>query len=198
MIYLDSKDSKVNSLNEEVMTEMQTIFKEVQSKPEIKSAVLISKKPGCFIAGADIKMLEKVNSAEEGASLSKAMQDFLNEVENSIKPVVAAIQGPCLGGGLETVMACHYRIAVEGMKTGLGVPEVMLGLLPGGGGTQRLPKLTGLLNTMDMALTGKTLKAKKAKNVGLVDTVVSPLGPGLEPAEQATHKYLEKIAVGIA
>ena len=66
------------------------------------------------------------------------------------------------------------------------------------GGTQRLPKLTGLLNTMDMALTGKTLKAKKAKNVGLVDTVVSPLGPGLEPAEQATHKYLEKIAVGIA
>jgi len=198
MIYLDSKDSKVNSLNEEVMTEMQTIFKEVQSKPEIKSAVLISKKPGCFIAGADIKMLEKVKTAEEGGTLSKACQDFLNEVENSSKPVVAAIQGSCLGGGLETAMACHYRIAVDGMKTGLGVPEVMLGLLPGGGGTQRLPKLTGLPNTLDMALTGKTLKAKKAKSVGLVDMVVSALGPGLQPADLTTLNYLESVAKQIA
>merc|ERR1719412_2512948 len=198
MIYLDSKDSKVNSLNEEVMTEMQNIFKDVQSKPEIKAAVLISKKPGCFIADADIKMLEKVKSAEEGATLSKACQDFLNDVENSSKPVVAAIQGACLGGGLETAMACHYRIAVEGMKTGLGVPEVMLGLLPGGGGTQRLPKLTGLPNTLDMALTGKTLKGKKAKSVGLVDTVISPLGPGLEPADVTTLKYLETVSKQIA
>merc|ERR1712126_780197 len=180
------------------MTEMQTIFKEVQSKPEIKSAVLISKKPGCFIAGADIKMLEKVKTAEEGGTLSKACQDFLNEVENSSKPVVAAIQGSCLGGGLETAMACHYRIAVDGMKTGLGVPEVMLGLLPGGGGTQRLPKLTGLPNTLDMALTGKTLKAKKAKNVGLVDMVVDALGPGLQPADLTTLNYLESVAKQIA
>merc|ERR1712165_505625 len=195
MIYLDSKDSKVNSLNEEVMTEMQSIFKDVQAKPEIKSAVLISKKPGCFIAGADIKMLEKVKSAEEGGTLSKACQDFLNEVENSSKPVVAAIQGSCLGGGLETAMACHYRIAVDGMKTGLGVPEVMLGLLPGGGGTQRLPKLTGLPNTLDMALTGKT---KKAKSVGLVDMVVDSLGPGLQPADVTTLNYLESVAKQIA
>merc|ERR1719412_1657115 len=198
MIYLDSKDSKVNSLNEEVMTEMQNIFKDVQSKPEIKAAVLISKKPGCFIADADIKMLEKVKTAEEGATLSKACQNFLNEVEKSSKPVVAAIQGSCLGGGLETAMACHYRIAVEGMKTGLGVPEVMLGLLPGGGGTQRLPKLTGLPNTLDMALTGKTLKAKKAKSVGLVDMVISSLGPGLQPADLTTLNYLESVAKQIA
>merc|ERR1712165_269894 len=199
MIYLDSKDSKVNSLNEEVMTEMQSIFKDVQAKPEIKSAVLISKKPGCFIAGADIKMLEKVKSAEEGATLSKACQDFLNEVENSSKPVVAAIQGACLGGGLEVAMACHYRIAVDGMKTSMGLPEVMLGVLPGGGGTQRLPKLTGLPNSLDMALTGKTLNAKKAKKVGLVDMVVDALGPGpgTSPAE-TTHKHLENIAIKTA
>merc|ERR1739848_717696 len=98
----------------------------------------------------------------------------------------------------ETAMACHYRIAVDGMKTGLGVPEVMLGLLPGGGGTQRLPKLTGLPNTLDMALTGKTLKAKKAKSVGLVDMVVDALGPGLEPADVTTRNYLETVAKQIA
>ena len=88
--------------------------------------------------------------------------------------------------------------SIVGMKTGLGVPEVMLGLLPGGGGTQRLPKLTGLPNTLDMALTGKTLKAKKAKSVGLVDMVVDALGPGLEPADVTTRNYLETVAKQIA
>ena len=79
------------------------------------------------------------------------------------------------------------------MKTGLGLPEVMLGLLPGGGGTQRLPKLVGVPTSLDMALTGKTLNAKKAKKAGLVDLVVESLGPGLAPADATTHKYLEQI-----
>lgn len=91
--------------------------------------------------------------------------------------MVAAIQGSYLGGGLEVAMAGHYRIAVDGMKTNLVVPEVMLGVLPGGGGTQRLPKLTGIPNSLDMALAGKNLNAKKAKKVGLVDAVVDSLGP---------------------
>jgi len=95
-------------------------------------------------------------------------------------------------------MACHYRIAVDGMKTGLGVPEVMLGVLPGSGGTQRLPALTGIPNTLDMALTGKTLNTKKAKKVGLVDKVVDSLGPGLVDAGETTHKYLETIALDVA
>jgi enoyl-CoA hydratase/long-chain 3-hydroxyacyl-CoA dehydrogenase len=95
-------------------------------------------------------------------------------------------------------MACHYRIAVDGMKTGLGLPEVMLGVLPGGGGTQRLPALVGVPTALDMALTGKTLNAKKAKKAGLVDHVVEALGPGLGPADTTTHKYLEDIAIGVA
>ena len=95
-------------------------------------------------------------------------------------------------------MACHYRIAVDGLKTSMGLPEVMLGVLPGGGGTQRLPALTGVLNTLDMALTGKTVNAKKAKKLGLVDAVVDPLGPGLTPADVTTHKYLENIAINTA
>ena len=147
------------------------------------------------------------------SSINDATLNF--KVEKSSKPVVAAIQGACLGGGLEVAMACHYRfvgdlvkvclilpptrIAVDGMKTSMGLPEVMLGVLPGGGGTQRLPKLTGLPNSLDMALTGKTLNAKKAKKVGLVDAVVDALGPGpgTSPAE-TTHKHLEAIAMKVA
>lgn len=188
----------MNSLNVEVMAEMETIFNEIQNRSDVRAAVLMSGKPGCFIAGADIKMLESCKSAEEATELSKGCQDFLFKVENSSKPIVAAIMGSCLGGGLETAMACQYRIAVSGMKTGLGVPEVMLGLLPGGGGTQRLPKLVGLPTSLDMALTGKTLDGKKAKKLGLVDLTVEPLGAGLAPADITTHRYLETVATNIA
>jgi enoyl-CoA hydratase/long-chain 3-hydroxyacyl-CoA dehydrogenase len=199
VLRFDSPDSKVNSLSEETSAELQDAFHQFMNDPAAKSAVLLSGKPGCFIAGADIKMLERCKSAEEATALSKGCQDLLFEVENNKKPVVAAIQGSCLGGGLEVAMACHYRIAVDGLKTGLGVPEVMLGVLPGGGGTQRLPALTGVPNSLDMALTGKTLTAKKAKQVGLVDAVIDPLGPGMgtNPAV-TTHKYLETIAIATA
>lgn len=198
VLKFDSPGSKVNSLGEETSAELQEAFHQFMNDPSAKSAVLMSGKPGCFIAGADINMLANCKTAEEATALSKGCQDLLFEVEKCKKPVVAAIQGSCLGGGLEVAMACHYRIAVDGMKTGMGVPEVMLGVLPGGGGTQRLPALTGIPNTLDMALTGKTLNAKKAKKVGLVDTVVDPLGPGAYPADINTHKYLEQIAIGIA
>jgi len=198
VITLDSPGVKMNSLNQEVMTDMEAIFNECLTNSKVKSVVVISGKLGCFIAGADINMIEKCKSAEEAQTLSKGCQDFLSRVESSSKPVVAAIMGPCLGGGLETAMACHFRVAVDGMKTGLGLPEVMLGLLPGGGGTQRLPKLVGVPTSLDMALTGKTLNAKKAKKAGLVDLVVESLGPGLAPADATTHKYLEQIAIGVA
>ncbi|XP_023340375.1 trifunctional enzyme subunit alpha, mitochondrial [Eurytemora carolleeae] len=198
IIKFDSPNSKVNSLGEELTAEFEEVINKFSNDASAKSAVLISGKPGCFIAGADIKMLERCKTAEEATHLSKSCQDLLFKVEKSPKPVVAAIQGSCLGGGLEVAMACHYRIAVDGMKTGLGLPEVMLGVLPGGGGLERLPALTGLMNTLDMALTGKTLNAKKAKKVGLVDTVVDPLGPGLAPADVTTHKYLEEIAINTA
>jgi len=198
IIKMDQENSKVNALGEELMGEFDATFKKFESDPSVKSGVLISGKPGCFIAGADIKMLDRVKTAEEGAALSKACQDLLFKLEKSPKPIVAAIQGSCLGGGLEVAMACHYRIAVDGLKTGLGLPEVMLGVLPGGGGLERLPALTGIPNTLDMALTGKTLNAKKAKKVGLVDAVVDPLGPGQLPQDVTTHRYLESIAINTA
>lgn len=198
VVTLDSPNVKVNSLNPAVMDEMSNVLNEVESNPAIEAAVLISGKPGCFIAGADISMLEACKTKEETVALAKGGHEIFFRMERSRKPFVAAIQGSCLGGGLETALACHYRIAVKDSKTGLGFPEVMLGLLPGGGGTQRTPALTSIPTTLDLALTGKTVKADKAKKLGLVDLLVSPLGPGLGQPEQNTAKYLETVAIQIA
>ncbi|CAG9767535.1 unnamed protein product [Ceutorhynchus assimilis] len=198
VITFDSPGAKVNSLNKEVMTEVRQIISDVQSNPQIQSCVLISNKPNCFIAGADINMIASCKTEEEVVTLSKEGQKIFDAIESSSKPFVAAIQGSCLGGGLETALACHYRIAVKDRKTGLGLPEVMLGLLPGSGGTQRLPKIAGVPTTLDMALTGKTLKADKAKKLGVVDLLVDPLGPGLDTPENMTRKYLETVAVDVA
>lgn len=180
------------------MNEMQAVLRDIESNPQVQAAVIISGKPGCFIAGADITMLEKCKTYEDAAQISKSGQQILGAIESSKKPIVAAIQGACLGGGLEVALACHYRIAVKDKKTGLGLPEVMLGLLPGAGGTQRLPRLVSLPNALDMELTGKTVKADKAKKFGIVDMLVDPLGPGLAPADITTQKYLESTAVQIA
>lgn len=140
-------------------------------------------------------MLEATKSAEETTKLSHDCQILLDRLERSSKPVVAAINGVALGGGLELALACHYRIATKDKKTTVGLPEVMLGLLPGGGGTQRLPRLTSVPTALDMALTGKNVKADKAKKLGIIDLLVDPLGPGNKAAEQNTIEYLEKTAI---
>ncbi|XP_071450753.1 trifunctional enzyme subunit alpha, mitochondrial [Hetaerina americana] len=198
VIKLDSPGQKMNTLKKEVMQEMEEIVTEVENNPSVVAAVLISGKPGSFIAGADIKMLEACRTKDEVTQISRDGQKILSRIENSKKPLVAAIMGPCLGGGLEVALACHYRIAVKDAKTGLGLPEVMLGLLPGGGGTQRLPKLTSIPNALDMALTGKTVRADRAKKMGIVDQLVDPLGPGLMPSADRTLQYLEEVAVQAA
>ena len=185
---------KVNVLNKGVMVEVSDIIKKIEDSPDIQAAVIISNKPGCFIAGADIKWLESAKNAAEAQEIASTGQKILGKVASSKKPVVAAIMGTCLGGGLEVALSCHYRVAVKN-KSSLGVPEVMLGLLPGAGGTQRLPKLVGLPNTLDMALTGKMLRADKAKKIGLVDQLVDPLGPGATDPESNTLAYLEEIAI---
>jgi len=119
----------------------------------------------------------------------------MNQIEHSQKPVVAAVAGSCLGGGFEVALACHYRIALNDKRTGFGVPEVKLGLLPGAGGTQRLAQKLALPDALDVILTGKELKVKKAKSLGLVDAIVEPLGPGLQTAEEKNLQYLRQVAV---
>ncbi|XP_078047389.1 monolysocardiolipin acyltransferase Mtpalpha [Augochlora pura] len=198
IITLDSPGSKVNTLNHEVMNEIITVLKDVENNSSVSSMVLISGKPGCFIAGADISMIQGFKTAEDGYKVSLEGQQILDKIERSTKPVVAAIQGSCLGGGLEVAMACKYRLAVNDPKTTLGLPEVMLGLLPGAGGTQRLTKLTALPNALDMTLTGKSIKSDKAKKFGIVDMLVNRLGPGVATAEENTMRYLEETAVQAA
>ncbi|XP_071117488.1 trifunctional enzyme subunit alpha, mitochondrial-like [Haliotis cracherodii] len=198
VVRIDSPNSKVNTLSAEVQSEFLEVLNEVQNNSSVRGVVLISSKPGCFIAGADIGMIESCKTEEEVMGISRAGQQAFQSMEDSPKPIVAAIMGSCLGGGLEVALACQYRLAVKDRKTGLGVPEVMLGLLPGAGGTQRLPRLISVPNALDMMLTGKTIRPDKAKKMGLVDSVIDPLGPGLAPPEERTLQYLEDVAIETA
>ena len=131
----------------------------IEKDDAIKAAVLISAKPGSWIAGANIKMLEQISvdgakAAEDTAGLGQQGMDRIAAMQKK-KPWVAAIDGACLGGGLEVALACSYRVATASPKTVLGLPEVMLGLLPGSGGTQRLIPLVGAQKALPLMLTGK-------------------------------------------
>ncbi|XP_066530635.1 hydroxyacyl-CoA dehydrogenase trifunctional multienzyme complex subunit alpha b [Hoplias malabaricus] len=198
VVRVSDPSSKVNTLSIQMQKDMTEVMDEIWANNAIKSAVVISSKPGCFIAGADINMIQACKSAEEVTRLSQEGQKIFEMIEKSPKPIVAAINGSCLGGGLEFAIACQYRIATKNKKTVLGTPEVLLGLLPGAGGTQRLPKMVGLPSAFDMMLTGKNIHADKAKKMGLVHQLVFTLGPGLKSPEERTIDYLEEVAVDYA
>jgi 3-hydroxyacyl-CoA dehydrogenase/enoyl-CoA hydratase/3-hydroxybutyryl-CoA epimerase len=163
----------MNVLTEKAIQELAEMVERIAQDEEIKSVVLTGK-PANFLAGADISMIQNLNTEEDAYNGSRALQTILNKLEALPKPVIAAINGPCLGGGLEVAMACHYRIATTSPKTVLGLPEVKLGLVPGAGGTQRLPRLIPLDKAMDGVLTGKHFRGEQAKALGLVDEAVPP------------------------
>lgn len=198
VIRINSPNSKVNTLNKEVQSEFAEVMNEIWANDQIRSAVLISSKPGCFVAGADINMLASCTTPQEATRISQEGQRMFEKLEKSPKPVVAAISGSCLGGGLELALACQYRVATKDKKTVLGVPEVLLGLLPGAGGTQRLPKMVGVPAAFDMMLTGRNIRADRAKKMGLVDQLVEPLGPGIKSSQERTIEYLEEVAITFA
>ncbi|XP_075705053.1 trifunctional enzyme subunit alpha, mitochondrial [Rhinoderma darwinii] len=198
VVRFNTPNSKVNTLSRQLQGEFSDVMNEIWANDAVRSAVLISAKPGCFIAGADINMIESCRSSQEVSQLSEAGQKMFEKLEKSPKPIVAAINGSCLGGGLEVAVACQYRVATKDKKTVLGTPEVLLGLLPGAGGTQRLPQMLGLPTSFDMMLTGRNIRADRAKRMGLVDQLVDPLGPGLASPEERTMEYLEEVAVDYA
>ncbi|PKF79039.1 fatty acid oxidation complex subunit alpha FadJ [Vibrio sp. vnigr-6D03] len=170
---IDVPGEKMNTLQAEFSDEMQAILLELEAKKnELTGLVIYSLKPDNFVAGADVRMLDACTTAEEAEGLAKQGQQMFARLEALPFPSVAAIHGPCLGGGLELALACDYRVCTDSDKTRLGLPEVQLGLLPGSGGTQRLPRLIGLLGSLDLILTGKQLRAKKAKKLGVVDASV--------------------------
>jgi 3-hydroxyacyl-CoA dehydrogenase/enoyl-CoA hydratase/3-hydroxybutyryl-CoA epimerase len=174
VLTFDIPGEAVNTLSPDTGNEFSAELKRALGDAAVKAVVLISGKKDNFIAGAKIDWLQTVKTPAEAEALSRGGQEGFNELERSPKPVVAAIHGACLGGGLEWALACKYRIASDSPKTSLGLPEVQLGLLPGAGGTQRLPRLIGAQAALDLILTGKNVKASKAKKLGIVDEVVPP------------------------
>ncbi len=172
VITMDVAGESMNVLKAAFADEIKALLDEIRSNKNIKGLVIISGKADSFIAGADITMLDGCKTAQEATDIAAMGQQMFGQLEALNIPLIAAIHGPCLGGGLELAMACHGRVATDDGKTVLGLPEVQLGLLPGSGGTQRLPKLVGLQKALDMMLTGKQLRAVQAKKAGLVDAVV--------------------------
>lgn len=174
VVTIDVPNETMNVLKVEFAEQINDIMQQVKENKQLKGLVLISGKTNSFVAGADVSMLDSCTSAEEAEEIGRTGQEMFTDLESLSIPVVAAIHGPALGGGLELAMACHKRVCTDASSTVLGLPEVQLGLLPGSGGTQRLPKLVGLQKSLDMMLTGKQLRAKQALKAGLVDEVVAP------------------------
>ncbi|AWP32216.1 fatty acid oxidation complex subunit alpha FadJ [Pantoea eucalypti] len=172
IITIDVPDEKMNTLKAEFAGQIIAIIAEARRDPKLAGLVLISGKPDNFIAGADISMIDRCKSAQEAEALAKQGQEVMAALDALPFPVVAAIHGACLGGGLELALACDARICSLDDKTRLGLPEVQLGLLPGSGGTQRLPRLIGVQQALPLILTGKTLRAKQARKLGVVDDAV--------------------------
>lgn len=165
-----NRPDKLNALNSIVLKELDKALKLLIK--DDKTGVLIITGAGdkAFVAGADIKELSALTK-EEGERISASGQDIFNQIETFSKPVIALINGYALGGGAELAMACHIRIAIDNAL--IGLPEVSLGLIPGYGGTQRLPNLVGKSKAMEMILTGQPINAEEAHRIGLVNHVQS-------------------------
>ncbi|MFQ6371770.1 fatty acid oxidation complex subunit alpha FadJ [Shewanella sp. YIC-542] len=186
LLTMDVPGETMNTLRAEFVPQMTELLTQIRNDNSIKGLVLISGKADSFVAGADIAMLDACDTQDKACELSAAGHQVFGALENLEIPVVAAIHGACLGGGLELALACHKRVCSDNAKTLLGLPEVQLGLLPGSGGTQRLPRLVGIAKALDMMLTGKQLRPKQALKMGLVDDVV-PQTILLEAAIKLVH-----------
>jgi len=172
VITIDQQGEPVNTLSPESGVAFDKLLGHAEKDPSVKAVVFISGKKDNFVAGAKIDWLQTIKTAAAASDVSRKAQEGFDRLDALPKPVVAAIHGACLGGGLEWALACDYRIATDSPKTSLGLPEVQLGLLPGAGGTQRLPALIGIQAALDLILAAKTVKPSKAKRLGLVDEVV--------------------------
>jgi len=171
ILTFDLPNEKINKLTTPVMNELDTLLDKLAADKTIRALVFRSGKEGSFIVGADIAEIRNVTDTVTGERLARHGQDIFSKLESLPFPTVAAIHGPCMGGGLELALACTYRVISNDPRTALALPEVRLGIIPGFGGTQRLPRLVGLANSLDMILTGKSVFASKARRIGLADAV---------------------------
>ncbi len=190
-----NRPKKLNALNKATIQELHDAFDEADKNPETKAIIITGSGEKAFVAGADISEFADF-SVEEGGKLAAKGQDLLfNFVENLSTPVIAAVNGFALGGGLELAMACHFRIASNNAK--MGLPETSLGVIPGYGGTQRLPQLVGKGRAMEMVMTAGMIDANQALHYGLVNHVVE-LDELVSFAEKIASKIMRNSSVAIA
>ncbi len=186
----------VNSFNTQVVTELDQAIDELLADDEVKAIVITGGGTNAFVAGADIPEILKLLDQPGGLKMaSKQGQGLLLKIEKATKPVIAAIHGFCLGGGLELAMACHVRICSD--RARLGQPEINLGIIPGWGGTQRLARLAGKGKAIELILTGDMITAQEAYRLGLVNKVV-PAGAVLKEARGLARKIVSKSKFPIA
>lgn len=172
VVTIDRKDRPVNALSRSIMEELRELIGSIRSDASIQGVLFRSGKPGVFIAGADITEFEDLTDKAAASEVSEFGQQVFQELEDLQVPTVALISGACLGGGLEFALACQYRIASTHEKTKLGLPEVQLGLLPGWGGTVRLPREIGLIEALPLILSGRQLSGYQARSKGVIHDVV--------------------------
>ena len=192
-----NRESKLNALNKLTLAELHVTLSDAFNNPEVGGIILTGAGPKAFVAGADISEFADLNTDEGRIFAQEGHHKVFDRMHASEKPIIAAINGFALGGGLELAMACHIRIASENAR--LGLPEVTLGLIPGYGGTQRLTQLVGRGRALEMILTADMIPAAKALEIGLVNEVVAPENL-LVAAEEKMNKILSRapIAVGAA
>ena len=171
-VRIDRRDKSANALSKAMLEELERLIAEIRRNAAVRGVMFVSGKSGSFIVGADVTEMKTMSGGAEAAELSKLGQRVFELLETLHVPTVALISGACLGGGLEFAMSCRYRIADDHVKTLLGLPEVKLGLIPGWGGTVRLPKLVGLVEALPMILTGRMLSGRQARSKGLVHDMV--------------------------
>ncbi|MFZ3563454.1 enoyl-CoA hydratase/isomerase family protein [Tenacibaculum finnmarkense] len=190
-----NRPKKLNALNSATINELSTVFENLEDDTSVKTIIITGSGEKAFVAGADISEFANFTT-EEGERLAKFGQESLFDlVENLSTPVIAVINGFALGGGLELAMACHFRIASDTAK--MGLPEVSLGVIPGYGGTQRLPQLVGKGKAMELIMTAAMISAEQAKNWGLVNYVV-PQEELLPLAEKLAGKIMRNSSVAIS
>ncbi len=172
--FIDNPRHRINTVSAPVISGIESVLDEVGTDHFAKALVFISAKKDNFILGADIRDFDRMSEPEDAREILTRVHALFNRIANLHYPSIAAINGPCLGGGLELALACHFRIATDSDKTVLGLPEVTLGLLPAAGGTQRLTRTAGIRRALPLMLAGKSLSAGQAKALRIVDIVVYP------------------------
>ncbi|WP_256002895.1 enoyl-CoA hydratase/isomerase family protein [Pedobacter deserti] len=186
---------KLNALNTQTITELSDVIASAQADPNIGGIILTGAGEKAFVAGADIAEFASFN-VEQGKALAETGQrSVFNAIETSVKPVIAAINGFALGGGLELALSCHLRIAADHAR--LGLPEVTLGLIPGYGGTQRLTQLIGKGRALEMIATAEMITASNALEIGIVNHIV-PLAELMEKSEEVMRKIIQHAPLAIA